>query len=151
MVKPIVVVADGSELSRLALTRAGDLARRTGQGVVVVFVRHSPLSGATKVFASEAVLTLEIALDAAQTLALAQSISEFDPSGIAWSFEVRSGQPMEQILDTAMSHHADTIVIAARYHRWLGKRPRLTRSGRLARNWPGTLVVIHGDQSHDPA
>jgi nucleotide-binding universal stress UspA family protein len=142
MVRPIVAVTDGSELSRLAPARAGRSARASGQRVVVVFVRHSQLSGATNVFASEAILTLQYEFDAVQAAAFAYSISELDPLGVVWSFEARSGEPIQQIMDAAQFHQSDTIVIATDHRGLLGTKLRLSRSARLAHKWPGTPMVV---------
>src|SRR5260370_42429055 len=103
---PILVGADSTETSRLALIEAGSLAMQCQIDVVVVFVRHARFSGTVSVFFMGAVPALRGSLDSQQALAHAQSVAILDPLPIRWSFEVRTGQRASELMYAAKAHGA---------------------------------------------
>lgn len=141
---PIVVGADGSDTSRLAIEEAASMARGSGQSVVVVFVRHDnltrlgvPWTGGLETGAVQEVLSVN------QSLVEAQSVAILDSLCIDWRFEVREGEPAHELIRSATEAGADTIVVAGRRHGALGALASASVCSQLLHRWPRSLLVIH--------
>jgi nucleotide-binding universal stress UspA family protein len=141
---PIVVGSDGSEISRLAIVEAGSIAGGTGQTVIVTFVRHIPLAGLCAVSAgSQGVHAMRETLDSSQALSEAQSIAILESTSVRWRFEVRTGEPVQELMRVAKECDADTIVVAGRRRGKFSGLARSSVSTRLLHRWPRSLLVIH--------
>jgi nucleotide-binding universal stress UspA family protein len=141
---PIVVGADGTETSRLAIEEAAGIASGSGQLVFVVFVRHVPFGaigfvgggGLSSVLAQEA-------LDAGEALAEAESIAILDSARVPWRFEVRTGEPAAELMGLAEELGSEMIVVAGKRHSALGGFTCASVSVRLLHRWPHSLLIIH--------
>jgi nucleotide-binding universal stress UspA family protein len=141
---PIVVGADGSDTSRLAIEEAASIAKGSGQMVAVVFVRHFPFTGLGVLgSAGLSAVVVQNALDAAQSLAEAQSIAILDLAHVRWRFEVRTGEPAGELMGLATELEAEMIVVAGRRHGAIGGFTCGSVSMHLLHRWPGSLLVIH--------
>jgi nucleotide-binding universal stress UspA family protein len=141
---PIVVGADGSDTSRLAIEEAASIARGSRQMVVVVFVRHAPF-GAIGFVGGGGLSSVMVqdALDAGEALAEAQSIAILDPAQVKWRFEVRTGEPAAELMSLATELGSEMIVVAGRRHSALGGFTCASVSMRLLHRWPHSLLIIH--------
>lgn len=140
---PIVAGADGSETSRLAILEAGALAKRNGQRVVVVFVRHPQPVGALAAASCFMVPPALVPTDDDHTIVEAQSTTILDPLGVPWCLDVRSGDPADELMRAARVHRADTIVVAGRRHGAWGNFAHAAVTARLLHRWPHSLLVVH--------
>ncbi len=141
---PIVVGADGSENSRLAIEGAAAIAKGSGQSVVVTYVRHVPLAGLSAGWTgSLSVGALHETLCTSESLAEAQSIAILDAAGADWRFVVRVGDPANELMRLATEVGAETIVVAGRRHGALGAMACASVCTQLLHRWPRSVMVIH--------
>jgi len=107
--KRIVVATDGSPGSRLASTRAIELARSTGAGITFVTVMHGPG------FSSDPVSGQPAASAAGDELAAVQeAVAEAEQVGVEADFQFVQGDAAKAIVDYAREHDADLIVVGSR-------------------------------------
>ena len=99
---PIVVGADGSDNSRLAIDEAASIAKGSGQTVVVAFVRYVrlaglgvPWTGALSVGVVEEMLTTD------ESFAEAQSIAILDPVGVPGVSRCGRASPHSELMRLA--------------------------------------------------
>jgi nucleotide-binding universal stress UspA family protein len=127
----IVVGVDGSEESLHAVTFAARLARETGAGVTVVYVRHIPAgySGRPLVGPAE--------LERYHRTVERRVVRALTPLTVPWDLEVGRGDPAREVRRVACERGADLIVVGTR------------RQGPLARLLAGSVssrVVHHADR-----
>ena len=149
---PIVVGADGSDNSRLAIEEAASIAKGSGQTVLVAFVRYVRLAGLGVPWTGAlSVGVVEEMLTADESFAEAQSIAILDPVGVPWRFEVREGDPAHELMRLATEVGADTIVVAGRRHGAFGAMACASVCTQLLHRWPRSLLVIHPQSEVAPA
>ncbi len=148
---PIVVGADATENSRLAVNEAASIASATGQELVIVFVRRTPLAGLS-VFAPVGGKTVEQALDQDQALAEAQVATLLGTSTVHWSFAAARGDPATELMRMAERTRAAMIVIAGRRHTAIGSVACNAVATQLLHRWDGSLLVVHppAEMSYEP-
>jgi len=141
---PIVIGADGSERSRVAIEVAETIASNDEDSVVVVFVRYLPFWEASAVASGgHSVRILEEVLDARQVLAEAQSIALLGAQSLNWQFDVRAGDPATELMRAATEIGGNTIVVGGRAQTTAGRLIRSSVASRLLHRWPHNLVVAH--------
>ena len=131
----IVVGVDGSEESLHAVTFAARLARETGAGVTVVYVRHVPAgySGRPLVGPAE----LERYYRTVERRVTRRVVRALTPLTVPWDLEVGLGDVAREVRRVARERGADLIVVGTR------------RQGPLARLLAGSVssrVVHHADR-----
>jgi len=141
---PIVVGANGSDLSRLAIEEATVIAKGTGLSLVVAFVRHLPLAGLGAIATSGmSVAVANEILDAEQAIVEAESIAIVGSTSVRWSLEVCTGEPATELMRIARELDADTIVVAGKRHGAIGGYLCSSVCTQLHHRWPWSLLVIH--------
>ncbi len=131
----IVVGVDGSEESLHAVTFAARLARETGAGVTVVYVRHVPAgySGRPLVGPAE----LERYYRTVERRVTRRVVRALTPLTVPWDLEVGLGDVAREVRRVARERGADLIVVGTR------------RQGPFARLLAGSVssrVVHHADR-----
>ena len=131
----IVVGVDGSEESLHAVTFAARLARETGAGVTVVYVRHIPAgySGRPLVGPAE----LEQYYRTVERRVTRRVVRALTPLTVPWDLEVGRGDVAREVRRVARERGADLIVVGTR------------RQGPFARLLAGSVssrVVHHADR-----
>jgi nucleotide-binding universal stress UspA family protein len=131
----IVVGVDGSEESLHAVTFAARLARETGAGVTVVYVRHIPAgySGRPLVGPAE----LERYYRTVERRVTRRVVRALTPLTVPWDLEVGRGDVAREVRRVARERGADLIVVGTR------------RQGPFARLLAGSVssrVVHHADR-----
>jgi nucleotide-binding universal stress UspA family protein len=113
-IRKIVVAVDGSPAGDRGLEQVADLARRIGAQIVVVFVRHLPVTslmapGMTAAPSAEALddQEAEVRRDVTRILGGASA---------GWEFVVRAGSPGEEIVQVADETGADLVVVGSNRH-----------------------------------
>jgi nucleotide-binding universal stress UspA family protein len=133
----ILVGLDSSETSARAGAYAAGLARRQHSQLVIVYViSRSALAGFSPgAMAGIAATHEEIAEELRR-----QSVSGAEALGIDYEFQVRHGDPYQELVAAAESTRADAIVVGASAsvgHKITGSLAvKLVRAGR----WPVTVV-----------
>lgn len=115
----IVVGFDGSVGSHAALFAAIDLACATRRSVAVVHVEHiQPIvaAGAAMGPGSGAMIEAEHALAEVCRRDCAQIL---DAADVRWTFEVRHGKAVDELVDAAAEHTASYIVVGRHGHHGL--------------------------------
>lgn len=137
----VLIAVDGSDRSQLALSEGGIAAKRFGQRVTVVFVRHSCLWAVhdsmvdQMAIAEEGLATLEVITEA-------QGIAVLDALEVSWDFVVGSGRPLIEVLEAANSRQAHLIVVADDRKKAISRVARPSLAQQLRRRWPHDLLVV---------
>lgn len=106
----IVVGVDGSDNGDAALAQAAQLAAKTNQTVVAVFVRHLPAF----IEASSALGEAVRALDELGESIEAKVKTTLGEQGVAWEYVNREGDPADQLIAEADERDAALIVVGHR-------------------------------------
>jgi nucleotide-binding universal stress UspA family protein len=139
MVRQLIVGVDGSEPSLVALRWAAGLAGQTGATLVVVHVRHTPTIWSENASAFRA---LKPYIEELQQEASARSAEVLSEAGLPVSFEVRDGDPAEQLNRAAMEMHADLIVVSGHGYRGLDRLLLGSVSTRLVHTASVPVTVV---------
>jgi nucleotide-binding universal stress UspA family protein len=107
--KMIVVATDGSDASQLAVCEGLELAKETGAAVTVVTVRQ-PISFIGAPY-DQRELSRQLARARA---ALDLANAEADAIRVEASYEIREGDPADEILRIAADRQADLVVLGSR-------------------------------------
>src|SRR5258708_20755934 len=91
-IRRVVVAADGSAASNQGLEQAGDLARRLGAKVVVVFVRHVPATAALGNGVAQ--ISVQESLDAQEAEGRPPVLRVVGSPGGGWEFGVAQRAPV---------------------------------------------------------
>src|SRR5260221_3233829 len=148
-IRPVGVAAAGSAASNQGLEQAGDLARRLGAKVVVVFVRHVPATAALGNGVAQ--ISVQESLDA-QESEVRQAVLRFVGStGVAWEFVVREGSPGEEIVKAVETSGADLLVVGSNRHSSAHNLLLGSTARYLATHSPAPVLVIGSKISSIPA
>jgi nucleotide-binding universal stress UspA family protein len=109
----IVVGVDASDASLEAARFAGRLAEQTGAELTVVHVRAAPFPGAEQ---DLDVGELEIYWQAAEQRAAQQTSQALAGCTAQWSFQVRAGDPAQELERVARERQAELLVVGGRGH-----------------------------------
>jgi nucleotide-binding universal stress UspA family protein len=105
----IVVAVDGSDAGELAVREALELAEDAGAAITVVTVRQ-PISHLGAPYDQrELSRRLAHARDA-----LDRAKAQVDEAGVAATYEIREGDPAEEIVKLAGDRDADLVVVGSR-------------------------------------
>jgi nucleotide-binding universal stress UspA family protein len=113
-IRRIVVAADGSPASDRGLEQVADVASRLGASVVVVFVRHLPVT--TLMAPSMTTAPSTQALDDQESEVRRDVTKLLDGSGVEWKLVVRAGSPGDEIVQVAEEIGADLVVVGSNRH-----------------------------------
>jgi nucleotide-binding universal stress UspA family protein len=144
---PIVVGIDGSESSRLAVLKAGELAQGLRTRVVIVLLRGSLFIPDGGVFGVQSLEPVWDAADELKAIAYALGTAILDPIGISWSLLVRSGRQSSELMSVAYQHNAKMIVVAGRRRTTLGRFTNSRLTNELLRHWPSSIIVVGSQAS----
>jgi nucleotide-binding universal stress UspA family protein len=111
--REIIVGSDGSEAATEAVVRAGELARETDAPLTVVHVHYLPSFGTPQVLGLE---DLKLRWKEVDRLVLERASGALIPLGVAWRFEVRTGEPPAELETLAAERGAGMIVVGNRGH-----------------------------------
>jgi nucleotide-binding universal stress UspA family protein len=141
---PVIVGADGSDNSRLAIEGAACIAKGSGQSVVIVYVRRPPFVGMGAPLTGGMVAApVEETMTGIESLVEAESVAILDSASVPWRFEVREGDPVTELMKVAVDCGSDTIVVAGRRHGALGGIAHGSVCTHLLYRWPRSLLIIH--------
>lgn len=137
----IVVGVDGSGGAAVALAATARLAAATGTGVVGVHVAHVPaiVTATPEALAAGAAVVAndELAdrchLDCELALA---------GTGIAWTFELRYGDPATELARAGQDHDAACIVVGRHGHRPLARLLLGSVTDRLVHHADRPVLVV---------
>lgn len=139
MVTKLIVGVDGSDASLVALRWAAGLAGQIGAPLIVVHVRHTPTIWAEN---ASAFAALEPYLGQLQDEASTRSAEILSESGLPVTFEVRDGDPAEQLNRAATEMHADLIVVSGHGYRGLDRLLLGSVSTRLVHTASVPVTVV---------
>ena len=106
----IVVGVDGSDSSVNALRKARELAQAAGVPLWVVHVRHFAAAWSPDLGADVRLDHVYEEMERRARARTEEALSSFDSS---WTFEVRAGDPSEELERAAEEHEADLIVVGS--------------------------------------
>jgi nucleotide-binding universal stress UspA family protein len=139
--RPLVVGVDGSPQSGLALAEAVHLAERhAGEGgldLVVAFVRQ--LSWAAMSIAGSEVSS---ALDEMEAGVRRQAEDALWGRNLSWRVEVRVGEPAHELVQVALEHGAQMIVVGGHRHGAVGAALTRAVNSELVHGFEGSLLII---------
>jgi len=131
----IVVGVDGSEESIQAVAFAGRIAKVTGAGLTVIYVRHIPVGYSGPPLVGPVALERHYRLvERRVTRRVARVLT---PLTVPWDLEVGSGDVAQEVQRVARERGADLIVVGTR---------RQGPIGRLLAGSVSTQVVHHADR-----
>jgi nucleotide-binding universal stress UspA family protein len=136
-VRHVVVPADGSSASRQGLALAADVARRTGAGVTVVYVRHVPAGTSMSPASMSGPVAETLNEVEAEVRAAAAEVLD----GVRWDLVVRSGSPGEQILEAVKDLGGNLVIIGSKRHSSIHNVLLGSTSAYLAAHSPVPVLV----------
>jgi nucleotide-binding universal stress UspA family protein len=140
-VAPIWIVGvDGSELSLAGLGTAAALACRAGAESIVVHVRHVP---ATCVEYPSALAVARPAVLEQEDSARAAAHSVLAGGDVNWRFDVREGNPADELIAAAREAHAELIAIRGHGHTGLGHLLLGSVALRLLEHATTNVLILH--------
>lgn len=136
----MVVGIDTSDTSRRALAFAGELARRIGARLTVVFVRNYSAAA----WSPELAVAYDLGVwnDEKEAAACQQCVDVLEPLGIQWEFHAANGDPADEIEAVASRHDAGLIVVGSRGFGALKSAVLGSVSTRLAHRSPRPVLVV---------
>jgi nucleotide-binding universal stress UspA family protein len=144
MFSSIVVGTDGSATAQEAVRVAAEMARRFGAHLHVLSAYR--LFGDMVVVApalEEKVLGAEGAEEGVRAeieARLGAVAEEVERDGVAVTTHLAAGNPAEAILDVALRHHADLIVVG---NRGVGNRMLGSVPNNVVQHAPCSVLVVH--------
>ena len=140
--RPLVVGVDGSPESGLALAEAAHLAEQhAGQGgldLVVVFVRQVPWTA----MSIDAGTGVNGALDEMEAGVRRQAEDALWGRTLSWRVEVRIGEPAHELVQVALEHGAQMIVVGGHRHGVVGAALTRAVNSELVHGFEGSLLII---------
>ncbi len=141
-VRRVMVGVDGSPAGRAALAEAGRVARADRFEVVAVHVRRglTPLEALGYAFAGGIGTNWLDGRDDGELSAWLDCVQVLESGGVRWQFQVRSGDPVEQLCSAAEAFAVRSVYLAARTRRWWTRRFHRCPAHALAR---GAHCPVH--------
>jgi nucleotide-binding universal stress UspA family protein len=139
VISRLVVGVDGSEPSLEALRWAAGLAGQISAALTVVHVRHVPTIWSENPSAFRAI---EPYLEELQQLAFTRSAEILSEAGLPLTFEVRDGDPAEQLDRAATELQAELVVVSGHGHRGLDRLLLGSVSTRLVHTASTPVTVV---------
>lgn len=138
----IVVGFDGTVGSHAALFAAINLAHATHRPVAVVHVEHTqPIAAAGTAMGPGAGAMIE-AEDAFAEVCRTNCTEILDAAGVRWTFEIRHGNPADELADAAAEHTATYLVVGRLGHHGLARLLAGSVSQRLLHHARHPLLII---------
>ncbi|MDW3215462.1 MAG: universal stress protein [Ilumatobacteraceae bacterium] len=138
----IVVGVDGTVGSHAALFAAINLALATNRPVVVVHVEHNqPIAAAGTAMGFGAGAMIE-AEDSFAEVCRTNCADILDAAGVHWTFEIRRGNPADELADAAAEHTATYLVVGRHGHHGLARLLAGSVSQRLLHHARHPLLII---------
>ncbi len=138
----IVVGFDGTLGSNAALFAAIKLAHATHRPVAVVHVEHTqPIAAAGTAMGLGAGAMIE-AEDALSEVCRRNCADILDAAGVSWTFEVRHGNPADELAHAAAEHTATHLVVGRHGHHGLTRLLAGSVSQRLLHHARHPLLII---------
>jgi nucleotide-binding universal stress UspA family protein len=148
-VTSMVVGVDGTADSLAALAWAAAAATDSERKIVVVFVRHvASVVTAASGMEADAEVVAERTLDEIERSTRARVGEMLAGTAVAWSFDVRSGDPASELIAAAEASQADTIVAGGRNHGVIGGLVLGSVAQKLVRNSPVSVMVVRDGSPH---
>lgn len=144
MYKHILAATDFSQLGDHALVKAAELAVELGAKLTFVHVMSDDDRSASPMYAQHEVRAHVEKLEDARAR-VRTALSERVPEAmqhIAVEFEVRVGDPADEILAAVGTHGADLVVIASGGERGLRRWLLGTTAERVVRGSQGDVLVV---------
>ena len=138
----IVVGVDGTVGSHAALFAAINLALATHRPVAVVHVEHNqPIAAAGTAMGFGAGAMIE-AEDSLAEVCRTNCADILDAAGVLWTFEIRRGNPADELANAAAEHTATYLVVGRHGHRGLARLLAGSVSQRLLHHARHPLLII---------
>ena len=138
----IVVGVDGTVGSHAALFAAINLALATHRPVAVVHVEHNqPIAAAGTAMGFGAGAMIE-AEDSFAEVCRTSCADILDAAGVRWTFEIRRGNPADELADAAAEHTATYLVVGRHGHHGLARLLAGSVSQRLLHHARHPLLII---------
>lgn len=138
----IVVGFDGTVGSHAALYAAIELAQATARAVVVVHVEHMPPIAAAGTAMGHGAAAMIEAEDAFADVCRRDCADILHAATVRWTFEVRHGNPAEELAQAAADHAASYIVVGRHGHHGLSRLLAGSVSQRLLHQARHPLLII---------
>jgi len=135
----LIVGVDGSEASIDALRWAARLAKDTAATLTVVHVRHIPAIWSDNPSAFAAVEPYLEELEQSARDAAAEVLGGVE---LPVAFEVRDGDPTDELDRAATAHQADAIVVSGHGNRGINRLLLGSVSSRLVHTASVTVIVV---------
>jgi nucleotide-binding universal stress UspA family protein len=147
MNETVVVGVDGTADSLAALSTAAELARESGDSLVVVHVRHdSAMAAASIEVGAEAAIS--DALDEVEQASRDRAADVLSVRQVAWRFEISGGDPATALIASARVHHSRAIVVGGRSHGLVGGLIVGSVAQKLVRHSPVSVLVVRDGKAH---
>jgi nucleotide-binding universal stress UspA family protein len=138
----IVIGFDGTLGSNAALFAAIKLAHATHRPIAVVHVEHTqPIAAAGTAMGLGAGAMIE-AEDALSEVCRRNCADILDAAGVSWTFEVRHGNPADELAHAAAEHTATYLVVGRHGHHGLTRLLAGSVSQRLLHHARHPLLII---------
>jgi nucleotide-binding universal stress UspA family protein len=138
----IVVGFDGTVGSHAALFAAINLAHATDRPLAVVHAEHiQPIAAAGTAMGLGAGAMVE-AEDARADVCRRDCAEILDAADVRWTFEVRHGNPADELADAAAEHSAAYIVVGRHGHHGIVRLVAGSVSQRLLHHARHPLLII---------
>lgn len=136
-----MVGVDGSGGAAAALAAAARLAAATGHGIVAVHVAYLPaiVTATPEALAAGAAVTASVELTDHCHLDCELALAG---TGIAWSFELRYGDPATELARAGDDHDAACIVVGRHGHRPLARLLLGSVTDRLVHHADRPILVV---------
>lgn len=146
----IVTGFDGTVGSHAALFAAIELAEATARAVAVVHVEHIPPIAAAGTAMGHSTVAMLEAEDAFAEVCRRDCADILDAATVRWTFEVRRGNPAEELAHAAAEHAASYIVVGRHGHHGLGRLLAGSVSQRLLHQARHPLLIIPPPDDRSP-
>jgi nucleotide-binding universal stress UspA family protein len=148
MAESLVVGVDGSAESLDALDAAIALARQAGARIVVVHVQHEPGLAAFGENAVAFEAAMAEALEANTKTTRDASSAHLAGTGIDWCFDVRLGDPADELMRVTAAQHAKAIIVGGKAHGVVGGLLVGSVAQKLVRRSPVSVVVVRDGEAN---
>ncbi len=138
----VVIGFDGTVGSHAALFAAIELAHATARAVAVVHVEHTPPIVTASTAMGPGAGAMVQAEDAFAEICRRDCADILDHAHVPWTFEVRRGDPADELADAAAEHEASYLVVGRHGHHGLGRLLAGSVSQRLLHRARHALLIV---------